>query len=102
MISIKWSFLVASFEVADNFLGSKVKWEESDSNVQIWVGFFGKGIMPNFLGLDKRTVDNLADRHDLDIEYKGMGVVEEQDPLWGTPIKKDTTITLYFRPPSHE
>lgn len=63
---------------------------------------FKKGFVPNFIGMDKKSVEKIANSLSLDISIKGFGVVEEQYPLPNAQISKNTTIHLQFNPPVYE
>jgi len=60
------------------------------------------GIMPNFIGLDKVSVGNIAEKLKVEINQKGMGVVVKQTPSAGDAISENTTISLEYRPPTYE
>ncbi len=59
------------------------------------------GIIPSFIGLDKRSARQLAEKHKLDIKSKGFGIVSQQYPESGTMVNQKT-ISLYFTPPKYE
>jgi cell division protein FtsI (penicillin-binding protein 3) len=60
------------------------------------------GIVPNMLGLDKISVTNIANKLNLQIVHKGMGVVRDQFPPAGTPVSEDTIVKLEYSPPTYE
>jgi cell division protein FtsI (penicillin-binding protein 3) len=53
-------------------------------------------VVPDFLGCSKRQILPLLLRDDLHIELRGEGWVRHQSPPPGTPLKRDTVITLEF------
>lgn len=61
-----------------------------------------KGIMPNFMGLDKVSANSLLNKIEADYNIKGFGVVTRQYPEAGTAISPGTNVTLEFRPPAYE
>lgn len=58
--------------------------------------------VPNLVGLDKISTTNLANKMNLHLIHKGMGVVSSQSPAPGTPISADTIIRLEYSPPNYE
>ena len=60
------------------------------------------GVVPNMLGLDKISVTNIANKLNLQIVHKGMGVVKDQFPPAGSPISEDTIVKLEYLPPTYE
>ena len=62
----------------------------------------GIGIVPNFIGLDKRSASKLAVRFGLKLTSLGVGIVEEQFPKIGTKIKSGDLLTLKYRIPEYE
>lgn len=59
-------------------------------------------IIPNFIGLDKVSANNIGQKLNLALTHKGMGVVSSQTPAPGTPIGEDTVVRLDYSPPSYE
>ena len=64
--------------------------------------YAGAGNVPDFLGLDKRSSSTLGDKVGAKIIHRGIGVVVEQSPEKGTPLKSGETIILEYRPPSYD
>jgi len=61
-----------------------------------------KGIAPNLIGLDKKSVQKILKSLDVDYTSKGFGVVQSQWPERGTKISKNTVLKLKFSPPKYE
>lgn len=59
-----------------------------------------KNQVPNFIGLDKRSSTNLANKLSIEIKHQGIGVVTSQVPEAGSPLTGDKIITLRYSPPS--
>jgi cell division protein FtsI (penicillin-binding protein 3) len=60
------------------------------------------GKIPNFIGLDKKSVLLMAKKLDINVSFKGQGIVKEQRPKAGTNLGKRKNITLFFRTPEYE
>lgn len=60
------------------------------------------GIVPNFIGRDKKSIQKFARINGLNIIFTGMGVVKSQSPEAGTPLKHGQSITLRLKLPSYE
>ena len=58
------------------------------------------GSIPDLKGLGVRDVLRKARRLGLEVLVKGSGLAVEQSPTPGTPLKKQRTIKVLFRPPS--
>jgi beta-lactam-binding protein with PASTA domain len=58
------------------------------------------GSIPDLKGLGVRDVLRKARRLGLEVVFKGSGLAVEQSPAPGTPLKKQRTIKVLFRPPS--
>ncbi len=56
--------------------------------------------VPNFIGLDKRSSMNLAQKMKLKVIHKGIGVVSKQFPSEGSEYEEGQPITLHYNPPS--
>lgn len=61
-----------------------------------------KGVMPNLMGLDRRSAIETLDLIGVSAHHDGVGVVTKQLPKAGNAIKKDTQIILHYRPPMYE
>jgi cell division protein FtsI/penicillin-binding protein 2 len=61
-----------------------------------------KDSVPNFLGLDKKSVSALAKQLKIDFVINGMGVVVKQFPQNGTKISQNTIVKLKFSPPKYD
>jgi cell division protein FtsI (penicillin-binding protein 3) len=62
--------------------------------------FIGKGLAPNFLGLDKISSEKLAEDNEITVIHRGVGVVEKQIPEIGSRLDTKKPIVLYYKPPS--
>jgi cell division protein FtsI (penicillin-binding protein 3) len=62
----------------------------------------GRGKVPNFIGLDKKSASKLGVKMDLDLSHSGIGVVTSQTPDAGVELAKDTTVRLKYAPPTYE
>ena len=62
----------------------------------------GKGRIPNFVGLDKRSAVNLAQKFNIGLVKKGIGIVEKQIPAAGDATSKFDLVQLFFSPPYYE
>jgi hypothetical protein len=62
----------------------------------------GANELPNFIGLDKKSVTNLSDKLQLTIEEKGFGIVKEQYPPAYSNMTSDMTVKLIYGPPNYE
>lgn len=62
----------------------------------------GEGRVPNFIGLDKRSSSELAEKVGIDLGHIGVGVVKEQIPAAGTELSKNGVVKLKYAPPSYE
>ncbi len=58
--------------------------------------------VPNFIGLDKISTIKLANKLNLQLSHKGMGVVRNQDPPAGSEKTDDLVIKLDYSPPNYE
>ena len=63
---------------------------------------FGKGKVPNFIGLDKISALHLARGQQISIVGRGMGVVTQQSVKPGGELKKDEVVTLQYQVPNYE
>ncbi len=63
---------------------------------------FGKGKVPNFVGLDKISALHLARGQQIAIVGRGMGVVTQQSVKPGSELKKDEVVTLQYQVPNYE
>lgn len=61
-----------------------------------------KGIVPNFIGLDKNSVNNILETLNLKYSMKGFGIVNDQNPKPGQKIGTETVIHLKFQAPKYE
>ena len=61
-----------------------------------------EGMVPNFLGLDKKNSKKMAKHLGVDIDEKGFGIVVKQGPLPGTEIQEDTVVYLTYEPPTND
>jgi cell division protein FtsI (penicillin-binding protein 3) len=61
-----------------------------------------KSEIPNFIGLDKVSANNLAEKMNIKISHRGIGVVTSQKPKVGSAINQDSIIFLKYSPPIYE
>ncbi len=60
------------------------------------------GDVPNFIGLDKRSVKKLLEKMNVNFRETGIGIVESQSPPAGTKITSKTIINIEYSPPSYD
>ncbi len=58
--------------------------------------------VPNFLGLDKISSGDIAEKIGVAVKHIGSGIVSDQVPGHGAPIEKNMTIQLYYTAPKYE
>jgi cell division protein FtsI (penicillin-binding protein 3) len=63
---------------------------------------YDPNVVPNLVGLDKISTTNVANKLNLHLIHKGMGVVSSQSPAPGTPLTEDLVIKLEYSPPNYE
>ena len=83
---------------------SKIK-TESISHISSAVSRYkniGRGKIPDFIGLDKRSATLLADKIGVGIAHMGMGVVYKQMPQSGVSVKDEIQVVLHYRPPHYD
>jgi len=56
---------------------------------------------PSFLGMDKSSALELAEKRQLKVEMYGFGVVQKQSIEPGTTLNSELTVKLYFEAPSY-
>lgn len=61
---------------------------------------FENGVIPNFIGMDKMSVAEIAEKGGLQIDARGVGLVVSQTPAAGEALTKDTKIKLIFKIPT--
>lgn len=64
--------------------------------------FSNKNLVPDFVGLDKKSSTRLGKKIKAKLNTLGIGVVKSQLPLPGTPFKENMEITLNYSPPEYE
>ncbi len=62
----------------------------------------GRSLIPNFIGLDKRSSNKLGHRLKLKVSHRGIGVVTSQSPGAGEKLTKNTVVKLKYEPPTYE
>ncbi len=62
----------------------------------------GDNVVPNFIGLDKKSSTILAEKMTLKLVHQGIGVVVSQSPNPKSEIGVERTITLIYSPPKYE
>lgn len=75
---------------------------DSVKRVQSAKRYTGRGLVPNFVGLDKKSAMNLAQKLEIDLSHAGVGVVLEQKPEAGSEYTKNTVIKLQYAAPTYE
>ncbi len=63
---------------------------------------FGKKEIPNFVGLDKVSVNNVAKNYNFTIVNKGFGIVSSQKPAKGSIIGANQKVQLFYSVPKYE
>lgn len=81
----------------DDPSASKIEAFDTVKTVNASARILSEGV-PNFVGLDRRSASDLAEKVGLDLAHRGIGVVERQEPSAGSPA--DGVVKLYYRPPS--
>jgi cell division protein FtsI (penicillin-binding protein 3) len=61
-----------------------------------------KGIMPNLIGLDKKSAFRILDKNGINYKSKGYGVVQKQSPEAGASLVNGQLVTITFEAPSYE
>ena len=62
----------------------------------------GEHFVPDFVGLDKKSATNLAEKLGIKVSHKGIGVVKSQYPDPGTDKSLVNYVKLIYSPPSYE
>lgn len=62
----------------------------------------GEGLVPNFIGMDKRSSKRLATKNKFKLTQLGVGIVFEQYPRAGSKIKKGEVVTLRYKVPEYD
>ena len=63
---------------------------------------YKKGLAPNLIGLDRKTVSLFAHDNKIDIEYKGFGIVVNQNPKPGANFSPSQKIFVELDKPAFE
>ena len=61
-----------------------------------------RGLIPDLIGLDKNSAFSILDSLNIQYDHKGFGIVKEQYPVAGTPLKKNIVIKLHFKAPVYD
>ncbi len=61
-----------------------------------------KGTVPNLIGLDKSSAQNILDTLGIKYSQKGFGIVSEQYPEAGSKASSGTVVRLKFQAPTYE
>lgn len=64
--------------------------------------YHGRDTVPNFIGLDKISAIEIAEKYDVKIQHVGMGIIKKQIPEAGTAITNESTVRLIYAPPHYE
>ncbi|MDD0854665.1 penicillin-binding transpeptidase domain-containing protein [Halobacteriovorax sp. GB3] len=90
----------SNLAVNDDYRNSKafdtVKVKHSSTRI------VGQGLVPNFIGLDKKSANRLATKLKIDVNHRGIGVVVDQLPKVGEQIDEHASVKLIYSPPSYE
>lgn len=90
----------SNLAVNDDYRNSKafdtVKVKHSSTRI------VGRGLAPNFIGLDKKSANRLATKLKIDVNHRGIGVVVDQLPKVGEQIDEHASVKLIYSPPSYE
>ena len=70
----------------------------SDASTRI----MGDNVVPNFIGLDKKSSTQLAEKMSLKLVHQGIGVVVSQTPNPKSEIGDTRTIKLIYSPPKYD
>lgn len=63
---------------------------------------YKKGLMPNLIGLDKKSVFKILEKNKIKFSHRGFGVVKKQYPSPGTPISNSSIVKLEFKAPEYD
>jgi cell division protein FtsI (penicillin-binding protein 3) len=66
------------------------------------VRYMGEGTIPNFIGLDKSTATKLAEKLNIILEHRGMGLVTQQSIVSGVKFEETARMSLYYNVPKYE
>jgi len=66
------------------------------------VRYMGDGTIPNFIGLDKSAASKLAEKLNIILEHRGMGIVTDQSILSGVKFEDTARMTLNYNVPKYE
>jgi cell division protein FtsI (penicillin-binding protein 3) len=58
--------------------------------------------VPDFIGLDKMSVNKIGSKTKLRFKHLGAGIVSRQKPMPGSPMSKDTVIELFYTAPKYD
>ena len=59
---------------------------------------YKKGIVPDFIGLDRKTIKQFANQYNLDISFKGFGLAKRQSPLPGKKFSNNRILVEMVKP----
>lgn len=63
---------------------------------------FKKGFMPNLLGLDRKSIEEIAEKLNIKIKIEGVGISHKQSPEQGNSINSKTKIRVQLSPPYYD
>jgi len=58
--------------------------------------------VPDFVGLDKLSVNKIGKKSGVKFRHYGAGIVSEQKPSAGSPLSKDTVVELFYTAPQYD
>jgi cell division protein FtsI (penicillin-binding protein 3) len=80
---------------------NKTNLDEVQSQQSSMVRYYGPGIVPNFIGMDKASALELAREKNINVKINGFGVVTKQSVSAGSPLSADGNLRLQFEAPSY-
>lgn len=89
-------------KLAENSETANAETFDSVKVVQSSKRHMGAGRAPNFIGLDKKSSSELAEKAGIDLGHNGVGVVIEQHPGAGEEMSKNGVVKLKYAPPTYE
>lgn len=89
-------------KLAENSETANAETFDSVKVVQSSKRHMGAGRAPNFIGLDKKSSSELAEKAGIDLGHNGVGVVIEQHPSAGEEMSKNGVVKLKYAPPTYE
>ncbi len=79
-----------------------LKEEDEISFISSSIRRIKKNKVPNFLGLDRKSVLSLAEKTNFKVKLNGYGIVDKQNPKAFSIVPKDKTIKIILRKPQYD